>query len=145
MKLLLRLAGSPMRNSLILTWARLRTFSAVRSECFTASGVKHSERTAEKVRNLAQVRINEFRIGDPANLSNSFIELYNGGAETVDISGWSLTEHQTQQAVFSEVTIPAGTRLASKGFYLLGLANSGLAAPAKAGDGTIYVRSVAGM
>jgi hypothetical protein len=112
---------------------------------FTAGGVKHSERTAEKVRNLAQVRINEFRIGDPANLSSSFIELYNGGAEAADISGWSLTEHQTQQAIFSEVTIPAGTRLASKGFYVLGLANSGLASPAKAGDGTIYVRSVAGM
>ncbi|MBV9548614.1 MAG: lamin tail domain-containing protein [Alphaproteobacteria bacterium] len=113
---------------------------------FTAGGAKHSERTAEKVRNVAPVKINEFRIGDgPGNTSNSFIELYNGGADAVDISGWTLTQHQTQQAIFSAVTIPAGTRLASKGFYLLGLANSGLAAPAKAGDSVIHVRSVAGM
>ena len=31
----------------------------------------------------------------------------------VDISNWTLTQHQTQQAIFSAVTIPAGTRLAA--------------------------------
>src|SRR4029078_4052211 len=41
--------------------------------------------------------------------------------------------------------IPAGTKLAAKGFYLLGLANSGLAVSARQGDSTLYVRSVAGM
>ena len=63
----------------------------------------------------------------------------------VDISNWTLTEHQTQQAIFSSVKIPAGTKLAAGGFYLLGLSNSGLAVPAKKGDTTIYVRSTAGM
>jgi hypothetical protein len=112
---------------------------------FTANGARRSERTAEKVRNASPVTINEFRIGDPGNSSNSFIELYNAGDAAADISGWTLTQHQTQQAVLSSVTIPAGTRLAAKGFYLLGLANSGLAAPARAGDSVIHVRSVAGM
>ena len=41
--------------------------------------------------------------------------------------------------------IPAGQKLAAKGFYLLGLSNSGLAVPARSGDTTISVRSTAGM
>jgi hypothetical protein len=65
--------------------------------------------------------------------------------ECVDISNWTLTEHPTQQAIFSTVKIPAGTKLAARGFYLLGLSNSGLAVPARAGDTTINVRSTTGM
>ena len=41
-------------------------------------------------------------------------------------------------------TIPNNTKLAAKGFYLLGLAGSGLAGPANAGDTTINVTSTAG-
>jgi hypothetical protein len=43
---------------------------------------KQSETTAEKVRNVSPVKINEFRIssGAPANSTDSFIELYNAGA-----------------------------------------------------------------
>ena len=111
------------------------------------SGRKQSETTAEKVRNVSPIKINEFRIsaGSPANSTNSFIELYNAGASDVDISNWTLTEHPTQQAIFSAVKIPAGTKLAARGFYLLGLSNSGLAAPARKGDTTIHVRSTTGM
>jgi non-reducing end alpha-L-arabinofuranosidase len=111
------------------------------------SGRKQSETAAEKVRNVGPVKINEFRIssGSPSNPTNSFIELYNAGATSVDISNWTLTEHPAQQAIFSTVTIPAGTKLAAHGFYLLGLSNSGLAVAARAGDTTIHVRSTAGM
>ena len=105
------------------------------------SGEIQSETTAEKVRNVSPVKINEFAI----NSTDSFIELHNAGASEVDLSNWSLTQHPTQQPIFSSVKIPAGTKLAAKGFYLLGLANSGLAVPAKKGDTTIYVRSTAGM
>ena len=63
----------------------------------------------------------------------------------MDVSNWTLTAHPTQQAIFSSVKIPAGTKLAAGGFYLLGLANSGLAAPARTGDTTIHVRSTTGM
>ena len=102
---------------------------------------------AEKVRNVSPVRINEFRIssGPPANATDSFIELYNAGSASVDLSNWTLTEHPTQQAIFSTVKVPPGTKLPSHGFYLLGLSNSGLAADAHAGDTTLYVRSVTGM
>ena len=112
-----------------------------------ASGGKQQETAAEKVRNVSPIKINEFRIssGPPTNATDSFIELYNAGAREADISNWTLTEHPTQQAIFSAVKIPAGTKLAAQGFYLLGLSNSGLAVPARAGDSTINVRSTTGM
>jgi len=106
-----------------------------------ATGEKQTESATEKVRNVSPVRINEFA----SDATNTFIELYNSGAAEVDLSGWTLTQHPTQQAIFSSVQIPSGTKLASKGFYLLGLSDSGLAVPAKKGDTTIYVRSTAGM
>ena len=112
-----------------------------------AAGKKEFERTAEKVRSVSPIKINEFRIssGPPANLTDSFIELYNAGSSGVDISNWTLTEHPAQQAIFSSVTIPTGTKLAAHGFYLLGLSNSGLAVPPRVSDTTIFVRSTAGM
>ncbi len=112
-----------------------------------ASGAKQSDTIAEKVRNVSPIKINEFRIGSgsPANLSDSFIELYNAGSRSVDISNWTLTEHPTQQAIFSSIKIPAATTLSKGGFYLLGLSNSGLAAATRPGDTTVYVRSTSGM
>jgi non-reducing end alpha-L-arabinofuranosidase len=111
------------------------------------SGKTQSETTATKVRNVSPIKINEFRVsaGSADNQTDSFIELYNAGANSADISNWTLTHHPTQQAIFSPVKIPSGTKLASHGFYLLGLSNSGLAVPASAGDTTIYIRSTAGM
>jgi len=99
------------------------------------------------VRNVSPIKINEFRVsaGAATNPTNSFIELYNAGPGSVDISNWTLTEHSNQQAIFSAVKIPAGTKLAARGFYLLGLSNSGLAAATRAGDATIHVRSTTGM
>jgi hypothetical protein len=109
--------------------------------------VLQSETAVQKVRNTSPIKINEFRIssGPPANSTDSFIELYNTGRTAVDISNWTLTAHPTQQAIFSAVKIPAGTKVAAGGFYLLGLSNSGLAVNAHAGDTTIHVRSTTGM
>jgi non-reducing end alpha-L-arabinofuranosidase len=106
----------------------------------TAIGAQ-SETATEKARNVSPVKINEFAV----NSTDSFIELYNAGDNDVDISNWSLTEHAIAQPIFSTVKIPAGTKLAAKGFYLFGLANSGLVVPAQKGDTTLYVRSTAGM
>jgi hypothetical protein len=102
-----------------------------------SNGQTLSEKMAEKVRNISPIKINEF--------ANSFIELYNAGNSDVDISNWTLTQHPTQQPIFSSVKVPSGTKLASKGFYVLGLSNSGLAVPAQKGDTNIYVRNVTGM
>ncbi|MEJ2079231.1 MAG: arabinofuranosidase catalytic domain-containing protein [Acidobacteriota bacterium] len=113
----------------------------------STNGRTQSETAVEKVRNVSPITINEFRIssGPPANETDSFIELYNAGPNEEDISNWTLTEHPTQQPIFSTVKIPSGTKLAAGGFYLLGLSNSGLAAPAGAGEATVYVRSTSGM
>jgi non-reducing end alpha-L-arabinofuranosidase len=114
---------------------------------WTARGAMQSEIATEKVRNVSPIKINEFRMsaGSPTNATDSFIELYNAGASAVDLSGWTLTQHPIQQPIFSAVTIPAGTKLAAKGFYLLGLSDSGLVVPANKGDTTIHVRSTDGM
>jgi hypothetical protein len=110
-----------------------------------ATGAIPRETTTEKVRNVSPIKINEFRTGTSDNPTNAFIELSNAGTTAVDISRWTLTEHPAQQAVFSTVTVPAGTTLPAGGRYLLGLSSSGLAAPARAGDTTVNVRSTAGM
>ena len=102
-----------------------------------SSGQKQSEKMAEKVRNISPIKINEF--------ANSFIELYNAGDSAVDISNWTLTQHARELPAFSSVKVPTGTKLGAKGFYVLGMSNSGLAVSAKKGDTAIYVRSAAGM
>jgi hypothetical protein len=126
--------------------------SWINSATNPASGEKHVETAVKKVRNASPVKINEFRVtsgsptsGAPGNLTNSFIELYNADSQNVDISNWILTAHPAHQAIFSTVKIPAGTKLAAGGFYLLGLSNSGLAAPARAGDSILHVRNTDGM
>ncbi len=112
-----------------------------------ATSGKQSEKAAEKVRNVSPIKINELRVsaGNPPNTTNTFIELYNAGAREIDLSNWTLTGHSTQQAIFSAVKIPPATKLAPKGFYLLGLSNSGLAVAARKGDSTLYLRSTTGM
>ena len=112
-----------------------------------SDGQPQSEIIAEKVRNVSSVKINEFRItgSSPVNTTDAFIELYNAGTSAIDISNWSLTQHQTQLPIFSSIKIPAGTKVAAKGFYLLGLSNSGLAVPAKKGESSLYVRNINGM
>ncbi|MBL0160367.1 MAG: lamin tail domain-containing protein [Bryobacterales bacterium] len=111
------------------------------------SGRTHSESTASKVRNVSPIKINEFRVsaGNPPNSTNSFVELHNAGASTVDLSNWTLTQHPTQLPIFSSVKIPAATKLAPGGFYLLGLSDSGLAVAVRPGESTIHVRSTTGM
>lgn len=101
----------------------------------------------EKARSAPAIKINEFRIGDGSleNASNAFIELYNAGPKPVDISNWTLTQHQAQDAIFSTITVPANTKVGAKGFYLLGLSNSGLATKAVQGASTLQVRDVSGM
>jgi Alpha-L-arabinofuranosidase B, catalytic/NPCBM-associated, NEW3 domain of alpha-galactosidase len=112
-----------------------------------ASGVTLSEIATEKVRNVNPVKINEFAASasPPTNSTDSFIELYNTSETEIDISYWTLTQHPSLQPIFSSVKIPARTRIPARGFYVLGLASSGLAVPSKKGDTIIHVRSTTGM
>jgi hypothetical protein len=108
-------------------------------------GKAWSETAIQKVRNVAPVKINEFRVGDGVNKTNSFIELYNASDKEVDIAGWELIHHAAMLPYFSTIKVPSGTKLAPKAFYLLGLSTSGLAVDAAKGDKTLYVRDITGI
>src|SRR6185437_8737662 len=64
-----------------------------------ANGAHRSVTMPEKVRNVSPIKLNEFRISSGSNETNSFIELYNSGAHSIDISNWTLTLRSTQQAI----------------------------------------------
>ena len=85
------------------------------------------------------------RFASGGNATDQFIELYNAGSGPVDISDWRLSNTRTWSAPVTLVTIPDGTTIAPRSHYLLGLANSGLAAPAAAGSTTINLRSTTGL
>jgi non-reducing end alpha-L-arabinofuranosidase len=103
-----------------------------------------SESTTARVRDVLPIKINEVRLSTGSNATNQFIELYNASATAVDLSNWTLINTQSQWAPVKLATIPAGTKLAGTTFYLLGLASSGLAAPAGPGAKTINVRAATG-
>ena len=103
-----------------------------------------SDTATERVRNVHPVKINEVRFGISTDPSDEFIELYNASKSAVDLSRWTLVSRPSQWAPVTLATIPERTSLAAHDFYLLGLSNSGLAAPASEGATTIYVRSAAG-
>ena len=110
----------------------------------TTGVAQHTETTTVRVRNIVPVKINELRFGAATNPTDQFVELYNASDRAVDLSGWRLIAAQSQWSPVTVATIPAGTKLPAHRFYLLGLANSGLAAPAKAGTKTIQVRNTTG-
>lgn len=113
---------------------------------WTGADGQQEQFAVQKVRNVKPVTINEFSLADgQGNQTNQFIELYNAGDRTADISGWTLTHHAINMPYFSSVEIPSGTKLAPKSYYLLGLATSGLAVQAEKGESTIWLRSVEGL
>lgn len=109
-----------------------------------ASGLK-SEKISQRIRNVPAVKINEVRFGTGNNASNQFIELYNASTKTVDVSGWKIISTPSGWAPVKLATLPAGTKIAAKGFYLLGLSTTGTLAPAAAGSNTLNVHSIAGL
>lgn len=99
----------------------------------------------QRVRSVEPVTLNELRFASGGNATDQFIELYNAGSRPVDVSGWRLVNTRTWSAPVPLAILPAGTTIAPRAHYLLGLANSGLAAPAVAGATTINLRSTAGL
>ena len=105
---------------------------------------KKFETTTARVRNVLPIKINEVRFSAGGNSTNQFVELYNPSANAVDLSNWTLVHAQSQWAPVRLATVPAGTKLASGAFYLLGPSSSGLAAPTNPGETTINIRSING-
>ena len=63
-----------------------------------ATGGTQSETTAQRVRNVIPIKINEIRFSTSTNPTNQFLELYNTSASAVDISNWTLINTQSQWA-----------------------------------------------
>lgn len=101
----------------------------------------NSESVSQRVRNVFPVKINEVRLSGGSNPTDQFIELYNASDKAVDISGWSLINTKSEWAPVKLADIASGTTIAPKGFYLLGLAGSGLASPSMKGENNILVLS----
>jgi hypothetical protein len=99
------------------------------------------ETIKQRVRNASPVKINEVRFRTGSNLTNQFIELYNASSIPVDISNWSIVSTPGGWASVKLATIPAGTKLAGKSFYLLGMGSTGLVAPAALGANVIHVEN----
>ena len=99
---------------------------------------------AQRIRNAVPVKINEVRFNTSSNPTNQFIELYNASENEVDISNWMVINTKSEWAPVKLATIPSGTKLAANDFYLLGLANSGLASPASKESTTINVLNTTG-
>jgi sRNA-binding protein len=110
-----------------------------------SEGRPRSDTNVQRVRSAQPVKINEVRFASGGNATDQFVELYNASSGMVDISGWTLTNTKTFFASTPLATVPRGTKLAPKAYYLLGLAASGLVAPAKAGDTAINLRAVDGL
>jgi hypothetical protein len=116
-------------------------FVTAKVQWTNAAGQALAESSTQRVRSPFLVKINEVQL---TNTASQFIELYNASSSEVDISNWSLINTQSQWAPVKLATIPAGTKIAPKGFFLLGQSASGLAAPAQKGDAAINVRSITG-
>jgi hypothetical protein len=76
---------------------------------------KGSASATDTVRGAHAVKINEIGMAP-----NSFVELYNSGPAAVDVSNWSLSYAASGLADATIARIPAGTKIASHAFYLLG-------------------------
>ncbi len=110
-----------------------------------SEGATRTDGGVQSVRSAQPIKINEVRFASGGNASDQFIELYNASTQPVDISGWRIVNTKTFFAPNLLTTVPAGTTIQGNGFLLLGLAPSGLVAPAAAGTTMINVRSVTAM
>lgn len=99
----------------------------------------------QRVRSVEPVTLNEVRFASGGNATDQFIELYNAGPRPVDVSRWRLVNTRTWSAPVTLASLPDGTTIAPRAHYLLGLANSGLAAPAASGATTVNLRSTTGL
>lgn len=108
------------------------------------SGLKQSATISQSVRNVYPIKINEVNFDTDINPTSQFIELFNASDSDVDLSNWILINTQSERAPVRLAAIPAGTKLATHGFYLLGLSGSGLVARANRGENIINVRSITG-
>jgi hypothetical protein len=110
----------------------------------TKNNKTQTETVSQRLKNVLPIKINEVSFGSGSEFNNQFIELYNASYSEIDISNWNIISTPSEWAAVNLGSIPSGTKIASKGFYLLGLSSSGIIAPTKPGDNIINVRNTTG-
>ncbi|OLY93478.1 Por secretion system C-terminal sorting domain-containing protein [Cnuella takakiae] len=100
---------------------------------------------------MGQVVINEVYGGggnSGAVLRNDFVELYNNSTTDLPIGNWVLTYYSATGTSANNFTIPAGSTIKSKGYFLIALAGSTLttfpALPTPDATGGINLSGTAG-
>lgn len=73
-----------------------------------------SEFTAQRVRSIPDVSINELYLGD-----EQFIELYNSSVDPVDLSGWTVEITRSGWAPVVAAKLPQGTLISAKNYLVL--------------------------
>src|SRR5436190_338161 len=63
--------------------------------------------------------ISEFRVRGPNGAADEFVELFNGSAAAVDISGWKINGSNNAGTASTRATIPANTTLGAGCYYLV--------------------------
>ena len=84
--------------------------------------------TVISVMAFSQVRISQVYGGGgnaSATYRNDFIEIFNAGAASVDISAWSVQYASSAGTVWGVTAIPGSTTLAAGKYYLIGQASGG--------------------
>ena len=109
-----------------------------------STGQKRFVTSSQRIRNVSPVKINEVRFTTGTNRTNQFIELYNSSEKEVDISNWTIINTKSEWAPVQLASIPPGTRLAPKAFYLLAMASTGTASPVTKNTNTIHVLNASG-
>ena len=135
-------AGASVRATFQITAPARPTMGLLTLRATWNGGIDMSQ---QRVRSVPPVTLNEVRFASGGNASDQFIELYNGGPDPIDISGWRVVNTRAFSGPVILATIPSATTMGPHGYYVLGLSNSGLAAPAPAGATTINVRSTTGL
>lgn len=82
----------------------------------------------------ADLTIDQFRVRGPAGGNDEFVELFNGGPASLDLSGYKLNASNASGTTGTRLTFPSGTRLASGCYLLLTDSASGGYSGSVAGD-----------
>ena len=91
----------------------------------TAGWAGGSADISRRIRCAEAVKINEILLSG----EQPFIELYNAGADEVDLSGFELVLRRSGQAAVRALALPKGTRLAPGAFLVLEQAPGSVPAP----------------
>ncbi len=82
----------------------------------------------------ASLDISQFRVRGPAGGNDEFIELYNAGSSSADLSGYKLNASNASGTTGTRLTFPAGTSIAPGCYLLLTNSASGGYSGSVAGD-----------